>query len=147
MKPYELSVFKVLPVSFHIFSQYPTNIFYKCSRTRYLPSLSSNLLYFILSHSSVARSLKLLYSFIISLLFSRISCKKQNALKTLPPCYEHCYDHDNIVLILKLSISCWNLLICWLTVETLDCLSLSMTSNCSVYFFMFFLMACNRNEI
>lgn len=91
MKPYELSVFKVLPVSFYIFSQYPTNIFYKCSRTRYLPSLSSNLLYFILSHSSVARSLKLLYSFIISLLFSRISCKKTNALKTLPPCYDHDY--------------------------------------------------------
>lgn len=101
MKPYELSVFKVLPVSFYIFSQYPTNIFYKCSCTPYLPSLSSNLLYFILSHSSVARSLKLLYSFIISLLFSRISCKKQNALKTLPPCYEHCYDQDNIVLIFE----------------------------------------------
>lgn len=97
-----MSVFKALPVSFYIFPQYPTNIFYKCSRTRYLPSLSSNLLYFILSHSSVARSLKLLYSFIISLLFSRISCKKkQNALKTLPSCYEHCNDHDNIVLIFE----------------------------------------------
>lgn len=27
--------------------------------------------------------------------------KKQNALKTLPPCNEHCNDHDNIVLIFE----------------------------------------------